>query len=183
MSIEQVNYIPEKIDANTYTGTIYKLYSNDPNFKNYIYIGSTKCGLNHRLTTHKQMIKLGKKSKLYNFFSDKIDGMVIEELEKIHDCKSKYDLHLKEKSYIEKYENDANYIILNTYNFKLLIGGVKNVDNARLYYNKYYRDKNHLTMTSKKHCLSCNKSVSYCNYIRHQSSKKHIDNLNKIKIL
>jgi hypothetical protein len=88
-----------------------KIYKITSNLSNLIYIGSTTEKIERRLQLHKAQFKIyknGKSRKVMSYELIELGDFKIELIEN-YCCNSQYELHKKERYYIELYKN----IVLN----------------------------------------------------------------------
>lgn len=93
--------------SNYQHGKIYKLLDD---FNDLLYIGSTCRTLNKRKIDHRSLFKSGNKKRLYEYLrtiQKNIDNCNLILLES-YPCESKYDLHKRERHYIDTLHPKCN---------------------------------------------------------------------------
>jgi hypothetical protein len=152
-------------------GKIYKLVSPHTD---KIYIGSTcKQRLCQRLAMHKQHYKdwlKDNKNNLSSFTLLELGDVEIILLENIN-CKTKDELHKKEREYIEKYKD----IIVNKH---IPTRTKKEWRDIHTEEKKEY-DKEYYEKRSERYDCICGNRPTIFNKIRHEKSKPHINFISK----
>jgi hypothetical protein len=174
-----------------------KIYKLVDNTNGNIYIGSTVRTLKQRLRGHENKYNMYLKgTQLYygtSFYILENEDYNIHLLERVKNCKSKRQLHERERYYIENCENCVNKVVptrtkkeytichkQDKAEYDKVYRELNRDHRLQLKRDHYYKNKEAIQakLKAKIYCDACNYEVSKGHYSAHCKSQTHIQNAN-----